>query len=267
MDPYLCLTAVGKVFSFHQREQKWEMCYKLASPSTALSHFNCAWCISKRKQTNKWHWAVLEVIVGTIWTNYISWWATQCNTKNRVTGNKKQTPKTTPTPQLDGRAAILFQTHLPPFIFTPSPPPGRLPARPGPACPPAGEAPHRPHGSCRRPAAPERPAAPCCDMAAAAQVPAGRPARGSAGGGGGEAAAAGRGKEVRRFPLVAAAARLRGEEPRGRGIRTAGPRGGQSVGRPGPAPSERPGTGGDRGLARLPGVPSPHPPSRDFVPE
>lgn len=132
-----CFTAVGKVFSFHQREQKWEMCYILASPSTALSHFNCAWCISKRKQTNKWHWAVLEVIVGTIWTNYISWWATQCNTKNRVTGNKKQTPKTTPTPQLDGRAAILFQTHLPPFIFTPSPPPCRLPAHPArPVLPP-----------------------------------------------------------------------------------------------------------------------------------
>lgn len=137
------------MFSFHQREQKWEMCYILASPSTALSHFNCAWCISKRKQTNKWHWAVLEVIVGTIWTNYISWWATQCNTKNRVTGYKKQTPKTTPTPQLDGRAAILFPNTSSPLYFhavtSPTPPPG-------PTRPPAGEAPHRPHGSCRRPA-------------------------------------------------------------------------------------------------------------------
>lgn len=168
-----------------------------------------------------------------------------------------------------GEQRFYSQTHLPPFIFTPSPPPCRLPAHPARPVLPPGR--HRTGltGAVggRRPAAPERPAAPCCDMAAAAQVPAGRPAWRSAGGGGGEAAAAGRGKEVRRFPLVAAAARLRGEEPRGRGIRTAGPRGGQSVGRPGPAPSERPGTGGDRGLARLPGVPSPHPPSRDFVPE
>lgn len=36
VDPYCCLTAVGKVFSFHQLEQKGEMCYILASLSTAL---------------------------------------------------------------------------------------------------------------------------------------------------------------------------------------------------------------------------------------
>lgn len=193
-----------------------------------------------------------------------------------LAGYKNQISKTTPTPQLDGTATILFpQTLLPPLYFhavaSPRPPPG--PARPGPARPPAGEAPQRPHGSCRRRRADSGTGASRSALPATWRPPRryrrDSPARGSAeggGAGGGEVAAAGRGKEVRRLPLVAAAARLRGEEPWGRGISTAGPRGGESAGQLGPPLLGRPGLGGGCGLARLPGVPSLHPLSRDFVP-
>lgn len=195
--------------------------------------------------------------------------ATECNTKNRVTGYKKQTPKTTPIPQLDVRAAILFPNTSSPLYFhavaSLRPPPG--PARP--VLPPGrhrigltgavgGGRPAASGTGASRSALP-RHGGRRAGTGGTAPPGGTRGAAGPAGRGGGR----GEGEESSWFPLVAAAARLRGEEPRGRGIRTAGPRGGESAGRPGPPPSERPGTGGDRSLARLPGVPSAYPPSRD----